>query len=546
MSVDLPSNLPGRPSSSTQSNQTPAQNIPTQGKLPPQNAQPATNTTATPVTSSSSTSPGAVTASVIQVTQTSAQQFDVTIEINGKQYRVTSPTLLHPGEQLKLEISASGGFKLLEISSPNQETLINNAIRSLISQQNSYQPLLSILLTLATPTLKTDTSTSPFSTQQLQNTLPPDSLKAINQLISRLPKYTDIQTPSTFKQTLTKSGLQFENQLANAIINGVRDARPGAPLKQSFLQKLSPQQSHKALQTQKLGQGQSQTPTSQQQTATSQTSLQNTAIQKTIQNDFKANLLKLMTSLIQSQATLTRTPNTPRSLQQIISLLTSEKSTLSEAKNTQRDGLHRALSAELEKGNIRISPLLEALPKPPLIGSFFMQAQATAKADTKQKSWMDNIVATLAKLTLSSLSRLQLHQLASLPQNQDSQTSQSLSLELPVLHQDQVHLFQIQIREEEAQQNKEESKEKIWKINLAFDIDPLGPIHIQLTMLGESASATIWAEQKNTVDFTHSHLGILTESLKDIGLTVTQIDCLRGSPPEKKASFQQRLVDIKT
>ncbi|MBV1880649.1 MAG: flagellar hook-length control protein FliK [Pseudomonadales bacterium] len=542
MSVDLPSNLPGRPSSSTQSSKTPAQNIPTQGKLPPQNSQPATNTTATPVTSSSSTSPGAVTASVIQVTQTSAQQFDVTIEIDGKQYRVTSPTLLHPGEQLKLETSASGGFKLLEISSPNQETLINNSIRSLISQQNSYQPLLSILLTLATPTLKTDTSTSPFSTQHLQNTLPPDSLKAINQLISRLPKYTDIQTPSTFKQTLTKSGLQLENQLANAIINGVRDARPGAPLKQSFLQKLSPQQPHDALQTQKQGQGQ----TSQQRTAISQTSLQNTAIQKIIQNDFKANLLKLMTSLIQSQATHTRTPNTSRSLQQIISLLTSEKNTLSEAKNTQREGLHRALSAELEKGNIRISPLLDTLPKPPLIGSFFMQAQATAKADTKQKSWMDNIVATLAKLTLSSLSRLQLHQLASLPQNQDSQTSQSLSLELPVLHQDQVHLFQIHIREEEAEQNKEESKEKIWKINLAFDIDPLGPIHIQLTMLGESASATIWAEQKNTVDFTHSHLGILTESLKDIGLTVTQIDCLRGSPPKKKASLQQRLVDIKT
>ena len=456
---------------------------------------------------------------VVQVIKTTAKIYDITINLNGKFLVVKSPVELQPGEQLKLEATKNGNLKLIEVTPLKQQSLINNAIRTLISQQNSYQLLLSKLLTLST---KNTGTTTLLNTMPSYKGLSPNILQSVNKLMASLPQSKDfqqtktLQNPNQLKLSLSNSGLQLENKLSNMIMS-LRASSAGS--------------------------------SSASNSSASNFSSQNMpSTQQMVQKDFKANLLRLMSNLLpttnQSEGKTRTTP--PQTLQQISALLATTTGSLSGTKSSQMADLQKALSTELAKTNTQISSYVETVTKPPLMGSFFLQPQQTAKADTKQKSWMDSIVSTLAKLTLSTLARVQLHQLASLPQTQEGQTTQLLSLELPIVHEDKVHLFQIQIGEEETQQTQEKEKEKCWKINLAFDIEPLGPMHIQLTMVGQSASATIWAEQKETVDFTHSHLDVLTDSLQHIGLSVKQIDCLKGKPPEKKATFQQHLVDINT
>ncbi|MBL4868477.1 MAG: flagellar hook-length control protein FliK [Pseudomonadales bacterium] len=474
MSIDLPSNLPASSSTNSQGKVTgdPVTHNTNSSNAAPSNT--GSSTGASNTVPSNTGSSNVVTGVVIQTTQITPQSFDVLIEIDGKQLLVKSPTLLQPGEQLKLEFTAAGGLKLLEINVPKQETVVNNAIRTLISQQNSYQPLLSALLTLSTlATLSSNkqTNTSPISPESLHKGIPPDILKAVNKLIDNLPKPIDFQNSHSIKKTMSESGLHFEKKLADAVLSTkTSTAKPDNPSNTI---------------------NNTETPVKQKTNPP-------TSVQQIIKRDFKANLLRLMTSLIQSQPTEATklSSNPPRTLQQIATLISTSTNPHSDTKSSQIEGLQKALAVELAKNSTHISTLLDTVPKPPLMGTFFMQPQATAKIDTKPKSWMDNIVATLAKLTLSSLSRLQLHQLASLPQTQEGQTSQSWSLELPVLYQDEVHLFQIQIGEEETPSKEEEEKEKLWKVNLAFDIEPLGPMHIQLTMIGDIANATIWADNK--------------------------------------------------
>ncbi|MCF3992614.1 flagellar hook-length control protein FliK, partial [Pseudomonas aeruginosa] len=144
------------------------------------------------------------------------------------------------------------------------------------------------------------------------------------------------------------------------------------------------------------------------------------------------------------------------------------------------------------------------------------------------------------------ISRLQTHQLSSLAQTStlpDGTQLATWQMEVPMRHQHSVVPLQVKFQEEQRKTG-EEARESLWRVELAFDLEPLGPLHAQATLLRGSLSSQLWAERDATARLVEHELGHLRQRLRDAGLTVGEITCQRGRPPQgPRATIEQRWVD---
>lgn len=155
---------------------------------------------------------------------------------------------------------------------------------------------------------------------------------------------------------------------------------------------------------------------------------------------------------------------------------------------------------------------------------------------------------TLLKLAAAAISRLQTHQLSSLAQSQtgpDGALLTTWQMEVPMRNQHELVPLQVKIQHEEpAPSAKQDSKETLWRIDLAFDLDPLGPLQVQAQLAHGSLSSQLWAERASTAGLIDRELGNLRERLVAAGLTVGDLACSQGTPPQgPKTSLEQRWVD---
>lgn len=155
---------------------------------------------------------------------------------------------------------------------------------------------------------------------------------------------------------------------------------------------------------------------------------------------------------------------------------------------------------------------------------------------------------TLLKLAAAAVSRLQTHQLSSLAQTQVTPEGNLLTtwqLELPMRNQHDVVPLQVKLqREEQGTENRKEQKDALWRIELAFDLDPLGPLQVQAQLLRGSLSSQLWAERVDTVVLINAELYNLRQRLLGAGLEVGELSCRQGMPPQgPKTHLEQRWVD---
>ena len=146
---------------------------------------------------------------------------------------------------------------------------------------------------------------------------------------------------------------------------------------------------------------------------------------------------------------------------------------------------------------------------------------------------------------------MQTHQLNSLQQQTaagtENQAAQQWVLELQVLNGERVDTFLLEIDSEEhhceADENDSEATTRRWTLMIRFNLACLVPMYVQLVLVNESVSATIWAEQQKTLKAVNHEVDSLRHSLSEIGVTVTQIDCQIGSPPNRRTRMEQQLID---
>lgn len=154
----------------------------------------------------------------------------------------------------------------------------------------------------------------------------------------------------------------------------------------------------------------------------------------------------------------------------------------------------------------------------------------------------------LLKLAAAAVSRLQTHQLSSLAQSQigpDGALLTTWQLELPMRNQQDLVPLQVKVQREDPQQKSAgEAKETLWRVDLAFDLDPLGPLQVQAQLAHGSLSSRLWAERGVTAELIDGELQTLRERLTAAGLTVGELSCRQGTPPQgPRTALEQRWVD---
>lgn len=166
----------------------------------------------------------------------------------------------------------------------------------------------------------------------------------------------------------------------------------------------------------------------------------------------------------------------------------------------------------------------------------------------------ENSLENLLKLAAAAISRLQSHQLASLEQSgrtADGNLLTTWQLEIPMRNAHDIVPLQVKFqREEPPEQGPEdkrehrETKDQLWRVELAFDLTPLGPLHVQAQLIRGNLSGQLWAQRSDTAELIASQLGMLRQRLNDAGLSVTDLECHQGTPPDSgPAKLEQRWVD---
>ncbi|MES2871253.1 MAG: flagellar hook-length control protein FliK [Pseudomonadota bacterium] len=188
---------------------------------------------------------------------------------------------------------------------------------------------------------------------------------------------------------------------------------------------------------------------------------------------------------------------------------------------------------------------VSAKPQP---GGFPLPHRSLQRGDTEDS------LENLLKLAAAAVSRLQSHQLSSLEQSgrtADGNLLTTWQLEIPMRNAHDIVPLQVKFQREDppekAPEEKPEArtvKDQLWRVELAFDLAPLGPLHVQAQLLRGNLSGQLWAERTWTADLIASQLGSLRQRLNDAGLSVTDLDCHQGTPPQGQHSpLEQRWVD---
>ncbi|MCH4902475.1 MULTISPECIES: flagellar hook-length control protein FliK [unclassified Pseudomonas] len=162
----------------------------------------------------------------------------------------------------------------------------------------------------------------------------------------------------------------------------------------------------------------------------------------------------------------------------------------------------------------------------------------------------------LLRLAAAAVSRLQSHQLSSLEQTgvtDDGRLLSTWQLEIPMRNLQDIVPLQVKFQREEAPEKQEaneqrrderEPKQQLWRVDLAFDMEPLGPMQIQAQLISGSLSSQLWAERPYTASLIESNLTALRQRLLDSGLNVGDIDCHLGTPPQGiQTRLEHRWVD---
>ncbi|WP_411561986.1 flagellar hook-length control protein FliK [Pseudomonas shirazensis] len=160
----------------------------------------------------------------------------------------------------------------------------------------------------------------------------------------------------------------------------------------------------------------------------------------------------------------------------------------------------------------------------------------------------------LLRLAAAAVSRLQSHALSSLQQtgvSENGNLQTTWQAEIPIRHGQEFIPLQAKLQREETPQQQADGQreqrdplESLWRIELAFDLPPLGPLQVQAQLSQGRLSGQLWAELPQTAQLIDSQLASLRTRLLDRGLEVGDLQCHAGTPPQgPKTRVEQRWVD---
>lgn len=434
------------------------------------------------------------------------QTWRVVLQAGDRQLSVLSEQKLAPGQTLQLRRMENGQLQIVGMDNkapttpppPANPELTRRLLDGLRDRQTIQEPAARLIRTLQTlPGLNLSGGASNANASKL----PPELVASIRSLLQSLPNSAQVQNSAGLQAAIRESGLLLEARLA-AAAERIRS-----------------------------------------------TSMQGGALPE-IRRDFKVAVLRLQETLADLARARLSTSSTPENA--------ASRAELERAFNAlARMGTAQTATAPTTSSVLAAGAALKSYfgAQQPLGFSLFPAAgapAASAQAGFSGNS-MDLALSTLLRQSAAALARIELQQLHSVAQQQglagEPAGGNSLVLEIPVRHGEEVHGFQLIIEEDEHNQDAQDETghaSRTWKVTLRFDFEPLGPMCAELSLLEEKLSARFWTERSATTAIVSSQLSDFRQRMDELGLEFDVLECRNGMPPPRETRFEQALVDIRT
>jgi len=187
------------------------------------------------------------------------------------------------------------------------------------------------------------------------------------------------------------------------------------------------------------------------------------------------------------------------------------------------------------------------VPPPPLRGAA-PAAQIVAAPSIAPDAAPVEVLHRLQDDTDAALARQTLLQIASLPDRTDSTALRSDPLtprwhfEIPFAAPGGTAVAQFAIARDGGGNDTEPAK-RIWRARFSLDVEPAGPVHVVISLAGETTSVRMWAERPATAQALKADLARLSHALSLAELRPGDITVSEGAPPQKAPAQAGHFLD---
>jgi hypothetical protein len=182
-------------------------------------------------------------------------------------------------------------------------------------------------------------------------------------------------------------------------------------------------------------------------------------------------------------------------------------------------------------------------PPPPYRGAP-TSAQRSVPSSLPANADARTIGEVLTKRTDAALAHMKLLEAASSPDAPQSNSANSSSgprwmFEIPFATPQGSTVAQFQISRD-GSGGGDDPTGPVWRARFSLDVEPIGPVHAQVALLGERAWVTLWAERETGVQSLRAKESLLSKSLKDSDFEAEIAFCF-GTPHRRAAAAGQFL-----
>jgi hypothetical protein len=174
-------------------------------------------------------------------------------------------------------------------------------------------------------------------------------------------------------------------------------------------------------------------------------------------------------------------------------------------------------------------------PPPPIRGAL-PAAQPIASPTIAPHASLEATAHHLLDDTDAAIARQTLLQVASLPDRIDTSAKADMNVprwnfEIPFATPQGTAMAQFEISGDGGHEEVEAAK-RVWRARFSLDVEPAGPVHALISLMGEKTSVRIWAERPATAEQLRAGASDLSQALSRADLQPGDIVIRDGAPPQ--------------
>jgi hypothetical protein len=187
-------------------------------------------------------------------------------------------------------------------------------------------------------------------------------------------------------------------------------------------------------------------------------------------------------------------------------------------------------------------------PPPPYRGAP-LAGQAVELASIAPGAAPHETAERLLSQTDGAIARQTMLQAASLPEQPSATThhtdpNQRWTFEIPFVTPQGTGVAQFEVSRDGK--GTQEAQASVWRARFSLDLEPMGPVHAMVAIIGERASVTLWAERTITATRLTEQSGMLNDALRAAELEPSDFSVRVGTPPVMRHVAPGRFMDRAT